>query len=64
VPPESLRQVFNDTPEDVLWLVVGGPEEKEFLQGSRSSIDLSGIYPTDPTQLPPELAGITWPPQG
>jgi len=63
VPPESLRQVFNDTPEDVLWLVVGGPEEKEFLQGSRSPIDLSGIYPTDPTQLPPELAGITWPPQ-
>lgn len=63
VPPESLRQVFNDTPEDVLWLVVGGPEEKEFLQGALSPMDLSGIYPTDPTQMPPELAGVTWPPR-
>lgn len=62
VPPESLRQVFNDTAEDVLWLVVGGPEELEFLQGSWSPIDLSDIYPTDPTQLPPELEGVSWPP--
>jgi mannose-6-phosphate isomerase-like protein (cupin superfamily) len=63
VPPESLRQVFNDTDQEVLWLIVGGPEEKEFLQGALSPMDLSGIYPTDPTQLPPELAGAAWPPQ-
>ena len=62
VGPEMSRQVFNDTDEDVLWLIVGGPEELEFLQGSKSQMDLSLIYPEDPTQLPPELAGKPWPP--
>lgn len=62
VRPEVLRQVFNDTDEEVLWLIVGGPEEKEFLLGSQSPIDLSLIYPQDPTQLPPELDGVEWPP--
>ena len=63
VGPELLRQVFNDTDADVLWLIIGGPEELEFLQGSNTtSIDLTLIYPTDPTQLPKELTGITWPP--
>jgi mannose-6-phosphate isomerase-like protein (cupin superfamily) len=62
VGPEQVRQVFNDTDEDVLWLIVGAPEELEFLQGSKSTgVDLSKIYPTDPTQLPPELAGAVWP---
>lgn len=64
VGPEQLRQVFNDTDEDVLWLIVGGPEELEFRQGSKSAIDLSLIYPVDPKQLPPELAGVRWPPKG
>jgi mannose-6-phosphate isomerase-like protein (cupin superfamily) len=64
VKPEALRQVFNDTNEDVLWLIIGGPEELEFLQGSKSPIDLSLIYPQDPTQLPAELAGVEWPPKG
>lgn len=63
VRPEVLRQVFNDTDEEVLWLIVGGPEEKEFLAGSQSPIDLSRIYPQDPTQLPPELDGVEWPPR-
>src|SRR3954465_11061123 len=27
VGPDQLRQVFNDTDEEVLWLVVGAPEE-------------------------------------
>jgi mannose-6-phosphate isomerase-like protein (cupin superfamily) len=62
VGPEQLRQVFNDTDADVLWLIIGGPEELEFLQGSKSKIDLSLIYPVDPTQLPHELAGHQWPP--
>ena len=62
VGPEQLRQVFNDTNEDVLWLIVGAPEELEFLQGSKSPMDLSLIYPVDPKQLPPELAGTKWPP--
>lgn len=63
VGPDQLRQVFNDTDEEVLWLIVGAPEEMEFLLGSKSPMDLSLIYPHDPTQLPPELAGVDWPPQ-
>lgn len=64
VGPDQLRQVFNDTDAEVLWLIVGAPEELEFLQGSKSTgVDLSLIYPVDPTQLPPELAGVSWPPQ-
>jgi mannose-6-phosphate isomerase-like protein (cupin superfamily) len=63
VGPEPLRQVFNDTAAETLWLIVGAPEELEFLQGSKSRMDLSLIYPTDPTQLPKELAGTIWPPK-
>ena len=63
VGPASLRQVFNDTNEEVLWLIIGAPEETEFLQGSKSEIDLTPFYPFDPTQLPPELSGIEWPPK-
>ena len=63
VEPEQLRQVFNDTDDEVLWLIVGGPEELEFLQGSKSPMDLSLIYPVDPKQLPRELAGVEWPPK-
>lgn len=63
VGPDQLRQVFNDTDADVLWLIVGAPEEMEFLQGSLSKdMDLSLIYPTDPKQLPKELSGVAWPP--
>ncbi len=64
VGPDQLRQVFNDTDAEVLWLIIGGPEELEFLQGSKSKMDLSLIYPTDPTQLPKELAGVQWPTKG
>ena len=63
VGPGQLRQVFNDTDDEVLWLIVGAPEELEFLQGSKSKIDLSLIYPVNPTQLPKELAGVEWPPK-
>jgi len=62
VGPDQLRQVFNDTDAEVLWLIVGAPEELELLQGSKSKIDLSLIYPVDPKQLPKELAGVGWPP--
>lgn len=63
VGPDQLRQVFNDTDEETLWLIIGAPEEKEFLKGSLSDMDLSLIYPTNPTQLPKELDGVQWPPQ-
>jgi mannose-6-phosphate isomerase-like protein (cupin superfamily) len=60
VGPNQLRQVFNDTAHDALWLIVGAPEELELLSGQ---FDRSLIYPVDPTQLPKELAGVEWPPK-
>jgi mannose-6-phosphate isomerase-like protein (cupin superfamily) len=63
VKPEVLRQVFNDTEEETLWLIIGGPEELEFLKGSKAEIDLSRYYPVDPSQLPKELEGVNWPPK-
>lgn len=63
VGPDQLRQVFNDTDTEVLWLIVGAPEELELLQGAKSKGDLSLIYPVDPKQLPKELAGVEWPPK-
>src|SRR5881275_3109318 len=47
VGANQLRQVFNDTREDVLWLIVGAPEEPELMTGQ---FDKSLIYPVDPTQ--------------
>jgi mannose-6-phosphate isomerase-like protein (cupin superfamily) len=62
VGPEQIRQVFNDTDTEVLWLIVGAPEELEFVPGAKTKPDMSLIYPTDPKQLPKELAGHIWPP--
>lgn len=62
VGPEQLRQVFNDTETDVLWLIVGAPEEAELQPGANT--DMSLFYPVDPTQLPTELTGVEWPPKG
>ena len=63
VGPDQLRQVFNDTDAEVLWLIVGAPEELEFLPTAKTKPDLSVLYPTAPTQLPKELAGVQWPPK-
>ncbi len=63
VGPSQLRQVFNDTDSDALWLIIGAPEELEFLPGAKTKPDLSLIYRVDPKQLPPELAGVEWPPK-
>ncbi len=61
VGPDQLRQMFNDTDTDVLWLIVGAPEEAEALPGAKT--DMSLFYPVDPKQLPKELAGVEWPPR-
>ena len=61
VGPDQLRQVFNDTESEVLWLIIGGPEESEYLPTAPAPPDMSLIYPVEPTQLPPELAGKEWP---
>ena len=63
VGPSQLRQVFNDTECDVLWLIIGAPEELEFLPESKTKPEMSLIYPVDPKQLPKELAGVEWPTQ-
>jgi hypothetical protein len=61
VGPEQLRQVFNDTEKEVLWLIIGAPD-REVEPGE--TLDMKMIYPTDPTQLPKELEGVAWPPKG
>lgn len=60
VGPDAMRQVFNDTEEEVLWLIVGAPD-KEF--DSDEEFDMKKFWPEDPTQLPRELDGVIWPPQ-
>jgi mannose-6-phosphate isomerase-like protein (cupin superfamily) len=60
VGPQLLRQVFNDTEAEVLWLIVGAPEA-ELEPGQ--AFDESLFYPVDPKQLPNELAGNDWPPK-
>ena len=37
VGPDQLRQVFNDTDVGVLWLIIGAPEELDFLPAQRPS---------------------------
>ena len=37
VGPDQLRDVFNDTDAEVLWLIIGAPEELEFLPAQRPS---------------------------
>jgi mannose-6-phosphate isomerase-like protein (cupin superfamily) len=59
VGPRLLRQVFNDTDEEVLWLIVGAPK-KEFEEGEPH--EMKAYYPVDPKQLPKELSAIVWPP--
>jgi mannose-6-phosphate isomerase-like protein (cupin superfamily) len=63
VGPDQLRQVFNDTDAEALWLIVGGPEEMELLPTAATKPDLTLIYPVDPKQLPKELSGVQWPPK-
>ncbi|HSS04582.1 MAG TPA: cupin domain-containing protein [Solirubrobacterales bacterium] len=56
VEPAAVRQIFNDTDEDALWLVVGAPP------GPANTLEMSEaqlrqLYPEGPRALPPELGG-------
>jgi quercetin dioxygenase-like cupin family protein len=56
VEPDSLRQVFNDTDAEALWLVVSAPP------GPANTLEMSeaqlrALYPEGPRVLPPELGG-------
>jgi mannose-6-phosphate isomerase-like protein (cupin superfamily) len=59
VAPHVLRQVFNDTSEGALWLILSAPQDGP--PGVEN--DRSLIYPEDPKSLPEELAGRSWPPK-
>jgi uncharacterized cupin superfamily protein len=55
VEPGSVRQLFNDTHADQLWLVVGAPPEAaNTLEMSEER--LREMYPDGPKALPPELS--------
>ena len=56
VEPSAVRQLFNDTEADQLWLVVGAPPElANTLEMSEEA--LRELYPDGPKALPPELGG-------
>jgi uncharacterized cupin superfamily protein len=55
VDAETVRQVFNDTGTDALWLVVGAPPEAaNTLEMSEET--LAFMYPDGPKAVPPELS--------
>lgn len=54
VEADTVRQVFNDTDADALWLVVGAPPEPaNTLEMTEER--LAFMYPDGPKALPPEL---------
>jgi uncharacterized cupin superfamily protein len=55
VAPETVRQLFNDTARDQLWLVVGAPPEKANTV-EMAAAEVDWIYPDGPKALPPETA--------
>jgi len=57
VEPEHVRQLFNDTDSDALWLVAGAPREGVSSTLEMSERQLSAMYPDGPKVLPPELGG-------
>ena len=55
VEPGEVRQVFNDSAADALWLVVGTPVEAANTL-EMTPEQLAALYPDGPRALPPELA--------
>ena len=55
VEPRTVRQVFNDTEADALWLVCGAPAEPANTK-EMDAETLADLYPDGPRALPPELA--------
>jgi uncharacterized cupin superfamily protein len=56
VEPDVVRQPFNDTDADQLWLVVGAPKEAaNTLEMTEEK--LAWMYPDGPKAMPPELGG-------
>jgi uncharacterized cupin superfamily protein len=55
VEPGCLRQIFNDTEDEALWLVIGTPPEAANTL-EMTPEQLAELYPDGPKALPPELA--------
>jgi quercetin dioxygenase-like cupin family protein len=55
VDSDTVRQVFNDTEADALWLVVGAPPEAANTL-EMTPEQLAAMYPDGPKALPPELS--------
>jgi quercetin dioxygenase-like cupin family protein len=55
VEPDDVRQLFNDTAADQLWLVAGAPPEAANTL-AMTEAQLRALYPDGPKALPPELA--------
>jgi quercetin dioxygenase-like cupin family protein len=56
VEAATVRQLFNDTDADQLWLVVGAPPEAITSTLEMSEETLRAMYPNGPKALPPELS--------
>ena len=56
VEPDTVRQPFNDTDADQLWLVMGAPNEAVASTLEMTPEMLEHMYPDGPKALPPELA--------
>ncbi len=54
VDPAEIRQLFNDTESDQLWLVVGAPQEPANTR-EMTPEELAWLYPDGPKALPPEV---------
>ena len=54
VEADTVRQIFNDTDEEQLWLVVGAPPEPGNTL-EMSDEERAWLYPDGPKALPPEL---------
>ena len=55
VEPASLRQVFNDTDAESLWLIAGAPLESFPINAQGYETELGHLYPDGVEALPPEL---------
>ncbi|HEY5977312.1 MAG TPA: cupin domain-containing protein [Solirubrobacterales bacterium] len=56
VEPDTVRQAFNDTDADQLWLVAGAPREDITSTLEMSEEQLAHMYPDGPKAMPPELS--------
>ncbi|HWM55107.1 MAG TPA: cupin domain-containing protein [Solirubrobacterales bacterium] len=63
VEPRAVRQLFNDSEDEALWLVVGAPPELANTL-EMSVAQLRDMYPDGPRALPAELGGGQFEPPG